>query len=60
MATTLVVSEKQDRIALDAHVQRVHFEEETACMQILERLGLAVGSAIKDAQLLHDAPSRAH
>ena len=59
MATTLVVSEKQDRIVFEEHVQRVQFEEETACMQMLERLGWALGSAIKDAQLAHDAASRA-
>jgi hypothetical protein len=59
MATTLVVCEKQDRIVLDEQVQLVQFEDETASMQILEQLGWALGSAIKDAQLAHDAASRA-
>jgi hypothetical protein len=59
MATIVVVSEKQDPIVLDEHAQRVHFEDETDCMQMLERLGWALGSAIRDAQLPHDGASRA-
>jgi hypothetical protein len=53
MARILVVNEKQDQILLDEHVQPIHFEDEHASLQILERLAWA----IKEAHVLHDARS---
>ena len=38
MARVVVLNEKQDRILLDEQVQPIHFEDEHASLQILERL----------------------
>jgi len=58
MASILVVDETQDQIVLDEHVRPVNFDDEHALQEILERLGWALGSAIKEARLLQDAASR--
>jgi hypothetical protein len=57
MATSPVISEEQDQIWLDEPLQPVHFEDEPALLQT-ERLGWAIGSAIKEAKRLGDARSR--
>jgi hypothetical protein len=57
MASILVVNETQDHIQLDGHVRPVDVEYEQALLQI-ERLGWTLGSAINEAQLLHNGGSR--
>ena len=42
MARVVVLNEKQDRILLDEQVQPIHFEDEHASLQILERLAWAI------------------
>jgi len=45
MARVVVLNEKQDRILLDEQVQPIHFEDEHASLQILERLAWAIAEA---------------
>jgi hypothetical protein len=45
MARVLVVHDDQDRILLDEHVRPIHFEDEHASLQILERLAWAIREA---------------
>jgi hypothetical protein len=58
MARILVVDERQDQSVLDGHVRPVTFDDKHDLQQILERLGWALGSAIKEARLLQDTAAR--
>jgi hypothetical protein len=59
MASILMVNERQDQIGPEEHVQPVNFDDEGALLQTLERLGWALGSAIRETRLLPDAAPRA-
>jgi hypothetical protein len=45
MARIVVMNEKDERVLLDESVQPIHFEDEHASLQILERLAWAIAEA---------------
>jgi hypothetical protein len=45
MARIVVIDEDENRILLDEQVRPIHFEDEYASLQILERLGWAIKEA---------------
>jgi hypothetical protein len=45
MARVLVLNENQDQVLLDECVKPIHFEDEHAAQQILERLAWAIRDA---------------